>query len=630
MPTLGRPTARHLAIALVMALAAAVPIATKVDAVAAQSPDSTTVLVTGRGWGHGRGLGQWGAFGYATGRSGGPWSYRTILDHFYGDTEPGNIDNPLGAVTLLGQRGLPLVAERSAGVTVAGLPGTSTAVRVTLRPDGRFDVERASSCTGAAWTAPTVVDGPVRLRAEGTTGTASDALGLCTSDGTRVRYRGELVAMGQSFDGADIGLAQTVNLVRLDDLLRSVVPRQVPSAWAGVDGGRGLQAVLAQVVAARGFAAVGDPRWHDLHSGLAAQFTTCDSNACQPYDGVATEDPITDDAVAQTTGEVRLRDGARVRTEFSASSGGWTAGGEFPPVPDLGDAVQDNPNHVWFTSLEGALIESRYDLGSLLAIAVVERNGLGADGGRVLLLRMVGTTKTVEVSGASFRVAVGLRSDWFSVTGIPPRPAVSPRAIADACPVDRVPGATFTDVDHASVHWFPIECVTWWGVTQGTSATTYRPAGLVTRAQQAAMLARLVEQAGGKVPNNPPDAYADDDGHPHETAINVIAALGIARGSVDGRFHPNEPVTRGQTASLVARALGVLGVDLPSDPDDAFADDAGSVHELALNQLAAEGIVTGVAAGFVTPEQPSHRDRMASLLARALDLIVDETGTHLP
>jgi SpoIID/LytB domain protein len=622
---------RHLAVAaLVAVIASVVPLAVATTPAAAQEPESSTVLVTGHGWGHGRGLGQWGAFGYATGRSGGPWSYRTILDHFYGDTVPGNIGNPLAAVDLLGQRGLPLLVERANGIAVTGLPGTATAVRVTLRPDGRFDVELSSSCLGATWTEPTVLDGPVRLRAAGTSDPASAILNLCAPDEAKIGYRGELVALGQSFDGADVGLAQTVNLVGLDRLLRSVVPLQVPSAWANVDGGRGLQAVLAQVVAARGFAAVGDPRWHDLHSGLGAQFTTCDSSACQRYDGVATEDPITNDAVARTTGEVRLRNGAPVRTEYSASSGGWTAGGEFPPVPDVGDAVSDNPYHSWATSIDGARIEARYELGSLLAIGVVERNGLGADGGRVLRLRMVGTTKTVEVTGASFRVAFGLRSDWFTVTGIPPRPAVSPRSVDDSCPEGAVPSAGFTDVPPDNLHGHQIDCMAWWGVTTGATATTFRPGGSVTRAQQAAMLARMIEQAGGRLPQSPPDAFTDDDGNLHEAAINALAALGVVRGTTDGGFEPGESVTRGQTATLVARTLDVLKVDLPAEPADAFADDGGSVHEPSINGLAAEGIVTGVAAGFLDPLRATRRDQMATLLARALDLVVEQTNARLP
>ena len=97
---------------------------------AQDEPVSETITVTGRGWGHGRGLGQWGAFGYATGRSGGPWDYRTILDHFYGDTEIGDVTNPLAAVTLLGP------ARQGAHGGAGGRAWRSTAWPAPRRPSG--------------------------------------------------------------------------------------------------------------------------------------------------------------------------------------------------------------------------------------------------------------------------------------------------------------------------------------------------------------------------------------------------------------------------------------------------------------------------------------------------------------
>ena len=45
------------------------------------------IELTGRGWGHGRGLGQYGAYGYA--QQG--WTSTQILDHFYGGTTSGQV-----------------------------------------------------------------------------------------------------------------------------------------------------------------------------------------------------------------------------------------------------------------------------------------------------------------------------------------------------------------------------------------------------------------------------------------------------------------------------------------------------------------------------------------------------------
>ena len=47
---------------------------------------------TGRGYGHGRGMGQWGAYGFAVDLGA---DYRAILDHYYGGTSlAGNAGNP--------------------------------------------------------------------------------------------------------------------------------------------------------------------------------------------------------------------------------------------------------------------------------------------------------------------------------------------------------------------------------------------------------------------------------------------------------------------------------------------------------------------------------------------------------
>ncbi len=613
-----------LRIVVVLALLLGGFAVTASPAAAQQEPISETITVSGRGWGHGRGLGQWGALGYATGRSGGPLDYRSILNRFYGGTTVGSLGNPLGAVTLLDQRDKPLFVERSRGVSVEGLTGTAVAVRAVLRPDGRFDVSTSGGCAATAWSAPVALPSPVRMRASGTTGAADDVLRLCREDGTTTGYRGELVAMSRTFDDRDVGVAQTVNLVRLDDLLRSVLPGQLPPSWSDLDGGRGHQALLAQAVASRGYLGYGDGRWNDLHSGLGATFSTCDTVRCARYAGVGVEDFRTDDAVRSTSGEIRLRAGAVVRTDFHASSGGWTAGGTFPAVRDLGDDLAANTDRTWTTLLDRRQIETRYDLGQLQAIEILERNNLGDDGGRVTSMRLVGTTKTVELRGTEFRDHWNLRSDWFQVTGVAPRAPVTPRGIADACPEAEVPRGVFADVNPSSVHALAIDCVAWWNIAQGRTSTAFAPAGIVTRGQMASFVFRLVLAAGGELPDDPIDRFEDDQRTEHEAAINALAAIDVVRGKSATRYAPQDPVERAQAASLVARALLHIGVEPGGSVSDAFADVEGLVPEASANLLASEGILTGMGPGRLAPYDPTRRDQMASLLARTLDLLVDE------
>ena len=135
----------------------------------------------------------------------------------------------------------------------------------------------------------------------------------------------------------------------------------------------------------------------------------------------------------------------------------------------------------------------------------------------------------------------------------------------------------------------------------------------MTRGQFAALLTRAFPDL---VPDNADDYFGDDDGSVHEGAVNGLAAAGVATGCEPGRFCPAEPITRAQMATMLARALSGLA----PPKRDHFSDDDGIVHEIAVNVLAENGIVSGCGAGRFCPADPMRRDEAATLLARALDL----------
>lgn len=122
-----------------------------------------------------------------------------------------------------------------------------------------------------------------------------------------------------------------------------------------------------------------------------------------------------------------------------------------------------------------------------------------------------------------------------------------------------------------------------------------------------------------KVAGDESGRFIDDDNSVHEADIEEIARGGITRGCnppANTRFCPGDPVTRGQMAALLARALG-----LPARAEDAFVDDEGSVFEEDIDRLAAAGITRGCDPPADTrfcPEEPVVRAEMASFLVRAL------------
>jgi hypothetical protein len=83
-------------------------------------------------------------------------------------------------------------------------------------------------------------------------------------------------------------------------------------------------------------------------------------------------------------------------------------------VLDEGDLTSRNANHTWTTTVDVGPIEERYARGRLLAIEVVERNGLGPDGGRVTRVELRFEQGTVSETGTTARTILGLRSDWFT------------------------------------------------------------------------------------------------------------------------------------------------------------------------------------------------------------------------
>ncbi len=367
---------------------------------------TTTFTLDGHGHGHGRGMGQWGAYGYAVDQG---WSARQIIEHFYGGTELTRLDPGPVSVRLMGLDGKDLAVTSSGPMTVGGRP-VPAGQAVTLHPTpAGADVTVTQGCGGAPGE-KFATDAPRVSPADGGT------LTVCGGDS----YRGDL---GVALDGGD---ARSVNYVGMDDYLRGVVPKEISAGWA--DKGAG-EALKAQAIAARSYAAA---------QHRYAYADTCDTQACQVYAGTSAEDPRTDAAVAGTSGMTVTRGGQPVSTEFSASTGGWTAGGDFPAVEDAGDTA--SPDHDWTQQVSAQEVSDAFGVGPLREMTVSARNGLGADGGRVVTLHVVGADKTVDVTGEDARVKLGLKSDWFSIEG-----QDAPASVIPPAAVPGVPGGTAPD-----------------------------------------------------------------------------------------------------------------------------------------------------------------------------------------
>lgn len=127
------------------------------------------------------------------------------------------------------------------------------------------------------------------------------------------------------------------------------------------------------------------------------------------------------------------------------------------------------------------------------------------------------------------------------------------RGLERACPADRVGTSGFDDVTPGAVHSRAVDCVVHWGVARGRSATSYAPTAPVSREQMATFIAGLVTRSGGTLPDPTRDHFVDDAGSVHEDAINRLAEAGVVLGRSPGAFEPTASVTRAQMAAFLVR-----------------------------------------------------------------------------
>ncbi len=172
------------------------------------------------------------------------------------------------------------------------------------------------------------------------------------------------------------------------------------------------------------------------------------------------------------------------------------------------------------------------------------------------------------------------------------------------------PERYFTDIAETSF----VDAINWLrhtGITTGCGTATYCPDLPVTRGQMAALLNRALQ-----LPAADQDYFSDDDDSTFQDDINRLRQAEITTGCGTDTYCPNLPVTRGQMAALLNRAL-----QLPAADQDYFSDDDDSTFQDDINRLRQAKITTGCGTDTYCPNLPVTRGQMAAFLHRARDLI---------
>jgi stage II sporulation protein D len=353
-------------------------------------------VVRGGGFGHGIGMSQYGAYGYAKNGTG----YKEILAHYYTGTELSSAEGRTIRV---------LLQSSKPSITFAG------ATRVTghkLDPDRTYEatktgINRVELRTSGGKLVDTF-DAPLDVRS---------SLGEMTLGGTSINgvssghYRGAFEIRPTTVGGG----MTAVNALDIDSYIQGVVPGEMPSSWHA-------EALKAQAVVARSYAlrSLRPDRGFDVYADVRSQ----------AYRGVAGEAPAAV-AAARATRGLAVRYGVEIaQTFFHSTSGGRTSGyvegfGGGLPVPYLqpvDDPYDDiSPVHTWtvrLTDAEMAKALRDVRLGDLQDVKVTATG----ETGRVSTADVVAEEGTATVSGLELRRLLDLRSHWFSIRREPDRP----------------------------------------------------------------------------------------------------------------------------------------------------------------------------------------------------------------
>lgn len=172
-------------------------------------------------------------------------------------------------------------------------------------------------------------------------------------------------------------------------------------------------------------------------------------------------------------------------------------------------------------------------------------------------------------------------------------------------------------------HWAESSIERWsaYGIIQGSNGQ-FDPNGQLTCAQLATILAKLLKLPAAKdagFTDNTADAWYYD-------AINRCAAAGILNGNGDGTVTPEAPITRERAMVMLARALGIEPI---RKPDLTKYTDAAQVSAYAQGYVAAlieAGIVGGVTADELAPQDNITRAATVTILDRAIGTYADKAG----
>jgi stage II sporulation protein D len=350
----------------------------------ASAASSSSWTIRGAGFGHGIGLSQYGAYGYAA--HGADW--KSIVLHYFKGTR---LDNAAGrTIRVLLQSG-PQTVWVSGATRAGNHKLDSTKSYRLVRKGLGVELRTAGGKRIATMTSVVTVS----------SSSGSVALGGRALNGlSNGRYRGVIEVRAGTFGGL-----MAVNALPLDDYIQGVIVGEMPTSWP-------QPALEAQAVAARSYALTTDAG--------GAIFDQYPDTRSQMYYGMSRETTGTNQAVRSTAGSILMYGNQVATTYYFSTSGGrteniensWPGTAPVAYLKSVSDPYDNlSPRHRWRFVWSKSALDAKlgnFVKGRLRTVKVTKR-GISP---RIVNAQVVGTRGTVNVTGPQLRSRLGLYDTW--------------------------------------------------------------------------------------------------------------------------------------------------------------------------------------------------------------------------
>jgi len=247
--------------------------------------------------------------------------------------------------------------------------------------------------------------------------------------------------------------------------------------------------------------------------------------------------------VASSAGKVISYENQIANVRFTSSNGGKTEnnfsdeGVYYPYLISVDDRFSlssqaANPYMSWTVKANRNQLGKIFGFTSLLSAKVIENNESGTVKSVELSGIILGRPEKLSVSGKEVQKALNLYSPYYEIN------------------VEEV----FDDLNVNTPFASEVTAIKDLGITSGCTVDKFCPDDPVTRGQMAAFLVRALSLDS----QNQQNRFIDDDSSIFEPQIETLYDHGITSGCTVDKFCPDDPVTRGQMAAFLVRALSIL------------------------------------------------------------------------